>query len=135
MIEVVDLSSCFFQSPSSAMKFCKKYEQYMQQKQQKLPKVACKKLKKILKKCRLACQSQKDPESNSNADGVVQIRITSCHNRCPGICILNSHRHWLTIRLCNLVSWINSMWFDLNLFEIHNLIHSLLLLKFTLLLP
>ncbi|KAH9785262.1 E3 ubiquitin-protein ligase BAH1 [Citrus sinensis] len=65
------------------MKFCKKYEEYMQQKQQKLPKVACKKLKKILKKCRLACQSQKDPESNSNADGVAQIKITSCHNRCP----------------------------------------------------
>ncbi|KAK9201456.1 hypothetical protein WN944_016659 [Citrus x changshan-huyou] len=65
------------------MKFCKKYEEYMQQKEQKLPEVACKKLKNILKKCGLAFQSQRDPESNSSADGVVEIKITSCHNHCP----------------------------------------------------
>lgn len=59
----------------------------MQQKEQKLPEVACKKLKNILKKCGLAFQSQRDPESNSSADGVVQIKITSCHNHCPGMCI------------------------------------------------
>ena len=42
------------------MKFCKKYQEYMHgQEKNKLPGVGFKKLKKILKKCRRDCQSQK----------------------------------------------------------------------------
>ncbi|KAI4349655.1 hypothetical protein L6164_010219 [Bauhinia variegata] len=43
------------------MKFCKKYQEYLQGQEKKLPGVGLKKLKKILKKCRRDCQSQRGP--------------------------------------------------------------------------
>ncbi|TKY61782.1 E3 ubiquitin-protein ligase BAH1 [Spatholobus suberectus] len=57
------------------MKFCKKYQEYMQGQEKKLPGVGFKKLKKILKKCRRECPSQKALDASLVAK--------SCPDHCP----------------------------------------------------
>lgn len=43
-----------------AMKFCKRYEEYMRGREKELPAVGLKKLKKILKRCRREFHSRRD---------------------------------------------------------------------------
>ncbi|KAI7984143.1 putative E3 ubiquitin-protein ligase BAH1-like 1 [Camellia lanceoleosa] len=61
------------------MKFCKKYEEYMQgQDQKKLPRVGFKKLKKILKKCRIDLQTHNNKMVLHHHDD-----SANCPHHCP----------------------------------------------------
>ncbi|XP_028771216.1 probable E3 ubiquitin-protein ligase BAH1-like 1 isoform X1 [Neltuma alba] len=62
------------------MKFCKTYQEYMQGQEKKLPGVGFKKLKKILKKCRVDYQPQNQDALIDEAHAHV---VGTCPDHCP----------------------------------------------------
>ncbi|KAK4282490.1 hypothetical protein QN277_013860 [Acacia crassicarpa] len=63
------------------MKFCKTYQEYMQGQEKKLPGVGFKKLKKILKTCRVDYQSLQN--QNAVVDEAPAPTVRSCPDQCP----------------------------------------------------
>ncbi|MQL94366.1 hypothetical protein Taro_027027 [Colocasia esculenta] len=75
------------------MKFCKRYQEYMQGKEKELPGVGLKRLKKILKRCRRECHSQRhvlrqQGKGEETAGGMNEENssLVVANSRCPDQC-------------------------------------------------